>query len=135
MKKYIGIWLDHARSHIVTVTEKNEELVTIESQADNERLSEGYQTQSVNSRDAATEGRHQEKRRQILRRYYQEVIKLVKDAEKIYIFGPGEAKVELEKEIEKCKDFNPRLMAIETADKISENQIMAKVKKVFKPYL
>jgi hypothetical protein len=56
---------------------------------------------------------------------------LLKDAKQIYIFGPGEAKIELKKEIEKNNVFLDKISDIETTDKLTEPQIVAKVKKYF----
>jgi hypothetical protein len=136
MKKHIGIWIDHTKSHIVSIGEKEEHLSLIESHVDSNRIPGAMRlAASSHLMDPAFEGRSQEKRKQTLHRYYQEIIKSIKDSEKVYVFGPGEAKIELEKEINKSKDFSSQLVAVEAADKMSENQISAKVKKFFKPYL
>ena len=54
------------------------------------------------------------------------------DADKILIFGPGEAKIELEKELKKSKELSLKIVGVEPADKMTEKQIAAKVKKVFR---
>jgi len=136
MKKHIGIWIDHSKSHIVSIDEKEEHVLSIESHVDNNRVPGALRSASSSHQlDAAVESKTREKRKHILHRYYQEIIKSIKNSEKVYIFGPGEAKIELEKEIKRSKDFSSQLVAIEAADKMSENQITAKVKKYFKPYL
>jgi len=135
MKKYVGIWLDHVKSNIISVSQKEELFSVIESHIENHRGEAAIrQSPSSHLLDAALEGKTQEKRKQILHRYYQEIIKNVKSAEKLLIFGPGEAKIELEKEILKCKDFAPHL-TVEPADRMSNSQISAKVRKFFRPYL
>jgi hypothetical protein len=45
-----------------------------------------------------------------------------------FIFGPGKAKLELAKEIEKIKGQHNRIAAVEACDSLTENQIVAKVK-------
>jgi hypothetical protein len=62
-----------------------------------------------------------------LANYYDEVIACIGDAETILIFGPGEAKGELKKRMERDK-IGIRIVAMETADKMTEPQIVAKVK-------
>ena len=59
------------------------------------------------------------------------VIEHVGDAGKIFIFGPGEAKLELAKEMKKIKGRQERNVAVEACDRITENQIVAKVKSFF----
>ena len=65
-----------------------------------------------------------------LDRYYDEVISAIHDAESILIFGPGEAKGELKKRIE-SKGLKGRTVAVETADEMTEPQIVAKVRQHF----
>ena len=59
------------------------------------------------------------------------VIKAIGKAENIYIFGPGEAKLELSKEIKKIKGQHHRIAAVEVSDRLTENQIVAKVKSFY----
>ena len=65
-----------------------------------------------------------------LNRYYDEVIACIREAESILIFGPGEAKDELKKRIERYQP-SKRIAAVETVDKITDRQIAAKVRKYF----
>ena len=51
------------------------------------------------------------------------------------IFGPGEAKIELKKEIEKSKELAGKIKKIESADKMTIKQITAKVKAFFESNL
>ena len=54
----------------------------------------------------------------------------LRDAESIFIFGPGEAKGELEKRLA-SKGLGGRVVGIETVDKMTERQIAAKVRSTF----
>jgi hypothetical protein len=62
--------------------------------------------------------------------YYDEVISCIRDADAVLIFGPGEAKGELRKRIEKNKPSG-RIVGMETAGKMTERQIAAKVRQYF----
>ena len=62
-----------------------------------------------------------------LANFYDEVIACISHAEQGLIFGPGEAKRELKKQIERDR-INVRIVAMETADIMTEGQIVAKVK-------
>lgn len=137
MKKFIGLWIDHARCHIVLLNEKEEHIVKIESLVDgNHGSSASHRFSDIsNSADAAFEGKIQERRKHQLHRYYQDIIHSIKEADRIFIFGPGEAKTELEKEIKKIKEFQSKILTIESTDKMSDNQIVAKIRQFFKPYL
>ncbi len=65
-----------------------------------------------------------------LNRYYDAVIAAVAEAALLFIFGPGEAKGELKKRLE-AKRLGSRVAAIETADKMTDPQIVEKVRKFF----
>jgi hypothetical protein len=65
-----------------------------------------------------------------LNRYYDEVISHIGDAESILLFGPGEAKGELEKRLT-IKRLGGRIVGVETVDKMTAPQIQAKVREHF----
>jgi hypothetical protein len=46
----------------------------------------------------------------------------------ILIFGPGEAKLQLKKRLSRSKALSQRIVGIETTDKLTDPQIVAKVK-------
>jgi hypothetical protein len=50
----------------------------------------------------------------------------------LLIFGPGEAKLELNERLRRAKTPVARTVEIETADKLTEPQIVAKVKQHFR---
>jgi len=62
--------------------------------------------------------------------YYDQVISFIGDAESILIFGPGEAKRELKKRLEK-NGVDGRVADIETADRLTDAQIAATVREYF----
>jgi hypothetical protein len=66
-----------------------------------------------------------------LNKYYDEVISHIRDAESILLFGPGEAKGELEKRLAN-KGLGGRIVGTETVDKMTDRQIAAKVRQHFK---
>jgi len=55
--------------------------------------------------------------------YYDAVIAGIRDAEAILIFGPGEAKGDLKKRLERDK-LGGRIVGIETVDKMTDRQIV-----------
>ena len=66
----------------------------------------------------------------LLNIYYNAVIACIRDAESILIFGPGEAKGELKKRLQRNK-LGGRIVAIETIDRMTDRQIAAKVRRYF----
>ena len=67
-----------------------------------------------------------------LANYYDEVISCLRPAKAILLFGPGEAKGELKKRIERNK-LDLRITKFETMDKMTERQILQKVRGRYLP--
>jgi hypothetical protein len=130
MKKCVGIWIDHERAFLVFIDADKETTTSIESNVEGRvRLSGGSRSGTpYGPQDVASEGKKEERHKHQLRRYYKRVIRAVSDSEKIQIFGPGEAKMELEKEIKKSKALSPKIVSVKPADKMTKKQIVAKVR-------
>jgi stalled ribosome rescue protein Dom34 len=65
-----------------------------------------------------------------LHKYYEKVASCIGDADSILILGPGEAKGELRACLQEGA-FGGRVVALETADKMTDRQIAAKVRDHF----
>jgi hypothetical protein len=132
MNAQMGVWLDHRKAIVVAITDNGEEtglvISNVERQlrrAGDSPLKGSYETRRVpadDSRQRAFTGH--------LNIYYDAVIASIREAESILIFGPGEAKGELKARLEKSK-LAQRIAAIETADKMTDRQIAAKVRAYF----
>jgi hypothetical protein len=59
--------------------------------------------------------------------YYDGVVSMLRDADSICIFGPGEAKDELKKRLD-LEGPGGRVIQVETVDKMTNRQIAAKVR-------
>ena len=134
MTKNIGIWMDHSKAVIVVINGHNQETMHIKSHADSHyRLSGGARSKTpYGPQDVSSEKRLQEKRGHQLHQYYQDIIAQIEDADQVYVFGPGEARTEFEKEMQKSKTLASKIRAIEPADKMTDNQIVAKVRDYYK---
>jgi len=65
--------------------------------------------------------------------YYDAVIASIRVADAILLFGPGEAKGELQERIEKSR-LRGRIVAVETVDKMTDRQIAAKARQYFREH-
>jgi hypothetical protein len=126
MKKQVGLWIDHRKAVIVTITEDGEELKKITSNMEKHVRFTG----GTASEDGSTEDVRDRQFGNHLNAYYDQVIAEIRGAESIHIFGPGEAKGELEKRLEH-EGLKERVLAIETVDKMTDRQIAAKVREHF----
>jgi hypothetical protein len=132
MKAKVGLWIDHKKANIVIVTDKGEEMGLIVSKVEKQPRRSGdsplkgpYEPHQVPAQDSL-----QRTLTEHLNVYYDAVIASIRDAESILIFGPGEAKGELKKRLEKT-DLGGRIVGVETADKMTERQIAAEVRRRF----
>ncbi len=134
MKRYVGIWIDHERAFIVSIVDNQEEVACIESNVEGHyRLSGGSRSSTpYGPQDVASERKIEDRRRHHLHQYYEKIIREIRDSEKIFIFGPGEAKIEFRKEVEKSKDLSSKITKVETTDKMTEKQIAAKVREFYR---
>ena len=132
MRTKVGLWIDHRKALVVTVTDKGQVskliISTIEKQArrsPDSRHTGPYEPQQVpadESRQRAFSGH--------LNIYYDAVIASIRNAESILIFGPGEAKGELKKRLKRI-GLGGRIGGVETVDKMTDRQIAAKVREHF----
>jgi len=132
MKTTVGLWIDHRKAIIVAVTDKGEDTKLIISKVEKQpgrfagvRSTTPYESQQVRADDS-----RERKFTGHLNIYYDAVIACIRDAKSILIFGPGEAKGELQKRIKK-NNLGGRIVGIETIDKMSDRQIAAKVRQYF----
>jgi hypothetical protein len=132
MKTTVGLWIDHRKAVIVAVTDEGEEIKLIISKVEKQpgrpdgiRSKTPYESQLVRADDS-----RQRELTGHLNIYYDTVIACIRDAESILIFGPGEAKGELKKRLERSK-LGGRIVGIETIDKMTDRQIAAKVRRYF----
>jgi len=130
MKTKAGLWIDHRKAVVVTLTDKGEAIgLTISNVETQPRRSGGSPLKGpCESQQMLADDSRQRSLTAHLNIYYDEVIASISDAESILIFGPGEAKDELKKRLEK-KSLGERIAGIETADKMTDRQIAVKVRK------
>ena len=121
MKSTVGLWIDHKKAVIVFVKGKEEEIKLISSNIEKQHRQSGVSTPD--------DIRHRELTEH-LNIYYDEVVSCIREAESILIFGPGEAKGELKKRLEK-DNLGGHIVGIEPADEMTDPQIVAKVRGQF----
>jgi hypothetical protein len=130
--KNIGLWIDHKMATLVIQSEQGEDIQKIESGVGRHisyrgesRPKSPYSAQHQQGDDQLDN-----KFTEHLNKFYDKVIAHLYQAKAVLIFGPGEAKGEIEKRIihEKVK---VKIIGVETADKMTDRQIATKVRKYF----
>jgi hypothetical protein len=124
MKGNVGLWIDHRKAVIVSLTDRVQKTKRIISGMEKHvRFSGGAgKTSAEDQRDRRFTGK--------LDRYYDKVVSCIRDADSLLILGPGEAKVELKTRLE-SQGLGERIAGIETVDKMTDHQIAAKVRQRF----
>lgn len=132
MRTKVGLWIDHRKAIVVTVTEKGEEIKEIISEVEKQPRRSGdsplkgtYESHQIPADDS-----RQRNFTGQLNIYYDAVIASIRDAESILIFGPGEAKDELKERLEE-NNLGSRVVGVETVDKMTDPQIAAKIRQHF----
>lgn len=132
MRKEVGLWIDHRRAAIVTLAGSGETFEQIDSHMEaHTRPAGGSRSKSpYGPQDVMKEDGRERKFKLHLSRYYDEVLARVKDADALLLFGPAEAKLEFRKLLEN-HSLQDRISGFETVDKMTNPQIIAKVRKFF----
>ena len=125
MSYVAGIWIDHEKAVIVSASG---DLVTTKTLTSDVEPHPRYSGQQDGEGEKKYEARHQ----QGLERYYDEVIGRLGQPEALLIFGPGEAKLELDARLSRSKDPRSPAVDIEASDRLTEPQIVAKVREHFR---
>ena len=117
-----GVWIDHRKAVVVLVSDAATETKQIDSRVEG----------PIRPASPVAEDAQERKILARLKTFYDEVIACTRDAEAIFVFGPGQAKGELKKHMTTRK-LGGRLTELETTDEMTDRQIAAKVRRHFSP--
>ncbi|MDQ3027948.1 MAG: hypothetical protein M3R58_15785 [Pseudomonadota bacterium] len=121
MQGNAGIWIDHKEAFIVFAgaTDAEAKDLSVDKHVKFSGHGSGHEGSNEDKQERQLENQRG--------KYYDEVITHVIDAESILLFGPGEAKGELEKRLG-AKGLGKRIVGVETVDRMTDHQIVAKVR-------
>ena len=133
MENQVGVWLDGSKA--VVVKPSTGSITEITANIDNavHHSKEGQRTAPVRGQLVTNEKKFDERKHNQTRDYLKDVISEIKSADAIYVFGPAQMKTNLKNELEKDKHLKDKLVGVESADSMTNNQIVAQVKKFFTP--
>jgi hypothetical protein len=132
MQDNAGVWIDHRKAVIVLVTPAGEHIALVVSKVEKhpQRSGDSPMKGRYESRQVAADDSRQRALTGALNIYYDAVIAAFRAAKSVLIFGPGEAKGELKRRLVKAR-LGGRIAAVETADKMTDRQIAARVREYF----
>ena len=120
-----AVWVDHREAIIVVLTPTGEETKRLQLRRSGEPDHGHFESLEVPADDSRERGYLGH-----LVRYYDEIILNLPKIGHVLILGPGEAKGELQKRLEKHPG-DKRTIVLETADKMTEPQLVALVRHHF----
>lgn len=134
LNKKTGLWLDHSQAHFVDISKGP---AIIETTFAEPRQHEHFAGEAGNGTKLgptlATNNEYTEHniKREVMNEYYKILADRLKDYDDIYLFGPTSAKDELYNILKADKHFAGKTIRVEPSDKLTENQMIAKVKHFF----
>lgn len=132
MAKQIGIWLDFKEAVIIELNNQEASIEKIPSEVEDFHVKGGSRTrQPWGPMDKTSDTKYLGRRETQLKHYYARIMDKVEGAGELFLFGPAEAKKGLEKAMLARKSFRPQLLSTETADSMTENQMVARVRGFF----
>jgi stalled ribosome rescue protein Dom34 len=121
MSNDVGVWIDHKKAVIVSIAAGHVTTRTLESDV-------GPHPHYSGSQDGGGEKKYEERHDQDLDRYYDDVIGQLGQPDAVLLFGPGEAKRQLKERLGRSHVSSESVVAVESTDKLTDSQIVAKVK-------
>lgn len=130
----LGVWVDHRIAKFVELRGDQVRCSEIRSDLERKHRSTGgfkMPGKAYIKSTSASEKHMNRKNEEHLRRFYQDVLKTVEQADRFVLLGPGQAKTGLLREIKQSQTLAPRLAAVMTTEDMTERQLIAKVKEFF----
>lgn len=132
MGKNIGIWIDRSKAFILD--DKGSQIKKVESEVEDFNPSGGAPASTpYGNQNAGGEKEMQERQRNQMKQYVRNLSNELKDASRIVVFGPAEAKYELANEIKNNNLLKDKLFGVETSDSMSETELKQWVKNYYHP--
>ncbi|MBI5858584.1 MAG: hypothetical protein HZB42_13170 [Sphingobacteriales bacterium] len=128
-----GIWIDQETAYIIRHKGAETIMMKIKSGVESRiRIAgEGKNFTRFGETYVNDEEKKQRRQQQQRLRYFKEVIREVEHDDFLYLFGPGKGKEELNNAIEKLDKAWPKVISIETTDRMTQNQMKEKVMDFF----
>jgi hypothetical protein len=120
-KKNLGIWMDHSTAQLIN-----------SSLNPNTTINSEFTFDTKEEALSKSENLMHNKRQQMQKAYYKEISGQILKYNHVLLFGPTNAKVELNNFLNKDSHFKDIKIDVEPADKMTENEKEAFVKNHFK---
>jgi hypothetical protein len=132
MKSQAGVWIDPQQAIVVLMSRAGREIKKVKSgiKQPGQPAGGSRPTKKYTPNDFVADDRRERKAADERTKFYDEVLAFLRGAVALLILGPGEAKGELSKQI-KTKKLRGLTVELETADRMTDRQVVAKVSEHF----
>jgi stalled ribosome rescue protein Dom34 len=129
----IGIWVDRQKAILMTIKNSETIVETIYSNLESRERVDGEGRNNNRFGDQHIDDEKGKERRleEKAKSFYSSIISKINQGEELVIFGPAEMKHQLAKKINKDTSCRIEILGIETADSMTENQLVAWVKNYY----
>lgn len=130
----VGIWIDQKEANLITLTKKNIHSKTIYSDIETRIRTEGETKQFGRFGDQylVDEKGKENRVNEYTQRYLKRVLKELSKADEIFLFGPAQMKLKMEKAISGIPELAVKLKDTKTSENMTHNQKLAYVKDFYK---
>ncbi len=121
-EKCLGIWMDHAAAHLIEFDSGSRGVTVVLS-----RFTHQVKAESLNKGEKLMHNKEQH----LESEYYHGLGRIIQKYDKVILFGPTDAKVELYNLLMADHQFGKTKIKVQKADKMTENQQHAFVRAYF----
>lgn len=131
MDRNVGLWIDHKQAYAIWDQDGRVDVIVSHIEPP-PHSSGGTQLGGKLNQKGDVELHHNDRFRLQLNRYYRQVMSALREADFILLMGPGQAKIEFQRLIQRNKSMQNRIVKVETVDKMTKNQMIAYVRKFYR---
>ena len=129
----VGIWIDKRLAKIISIENSGELLTTIKSNVEEYHPKGGSGTKMKGGpQDVVQDSKYLEREKHQLKSYFNKVITSLSDVDSLVVLGPSQTGQKFANELfNNHKALHSKIMGVETADSMADNQLIAWVKQYF----
>ena len=131
MNTHVGVWIDHKKAVIVAAGQDSATVVQSDVPGHTRYTGGGGYPGGHSSQRAGSERQREERNRNALDDYFDRVIAALGHPRALLILGPGDAKQQLAFRLGHATTRPRPTVATETADKLTDAQVRARVSQYF----
>ncbi len=121
-KQYAGVWLDNDKAIIITDTSENDVAdYTIQDKLKAREAHSGGSEHSMNNSKQSDS-----------LKYFKALSSLLLNYDEILVFGPGKSQEQFQNHLREDTQFNSKKVTIDSAEHLTDPQMIAKVRDFFK---